>query len=171
MGNYCNRHTILILKINICSAYMGIHPVRMMASSLLHFSLFSFINIAIVTTDFLQNLDLTQKQSPRGVPWKVVLKVCSKFTGKHPCRSAISITLQSNFIEITLRHGVLLQIYCIFSEHLFLKTILSGCFCRLLIFSFYFHDIARIEKLYAVQSVGDYLTLCDTLIILLTCFN
>ena len=47
---------------------MGIHPVRMMASSLLHFSIFSFINIAIVTTDFLQNLDLTQKQSPRGVP-------------------------------------------------------------------------------------------------------
>ena len=34
-----------------------------------------------------------------------VLKICSKFTGKHPCRSAISIKLQSNFIEITLRHG------------------------------------------------------------------
>ena len=24
---------------------------------------------------------------------------------RHPCRSSISITLQSNFIEITLRHG------------------------------------------------------------------
>ena len=34
-----------------------------------------------------------------------VLKICSKFTGEHPCRSAISIKLQSNFIEITLRHG------------------------------------------------------------------
>ena len=37
---------------------------------------------------------------------KAVLKICSKFTGEHPCRSAISIKLQkSNFIEIALRHG------------------------------------------------------------------
>ena len=36
---------------------------------------------------------------------KGVLKICSKFTGEHPCRSAISIKLQSNFIEITLWHG------------------------------------------------------------------
>ena len=36
---------------------------------------------------------------------KGVLKVCSKFAGEHLCRSAISIKLQSNFIEITLRHG------------------------------------------------------------------
>ena len=36
---------------------------------------------------------------------KGVLKICSRFTGEHPCRSALSIKLQSNFIEITLRHG------------------------------------------------------------------
>ena len=36
---------------------------------------------------------------------KGVLKICSKFTGESPCRSAISIKLQSNFIEIALRHG------------------------------------------------------------------
>ena len=36
---------------------------------------------------------------------KGVLKICSKFTGEHTCRSVISIKLQSNFIEITLRHG------------------------------------------------------------------
>ena len=35
---------------------------------------------------------------------KGVLKICSKFTGEHPCRSEISIKLQSNFIEIALRH-------------------------------------------------------------------
>ena len=35
---------------------------------------------------------------------KGVLKICSKFTGEHPCRSAISIKLLCNFIEITLRH-------------------------------------------------------------------
>ena len=36
---------------------------------------------------------------------KGVLKIYSKFTWEHPCRSVISIKLQSNFIEITLRHG------------------------------------------------------------------
>ena len=36
---------------------------------------------------------------------KDVLKICSKFTGEHPWRSVISIKLQSNFIEIALRHG------------------------------------------------------------------
>ena len=34
-----------------------------------------------------------------------VLKIYSKFTGEHPCRSVISINLQSNVIETTLRHG------------------------------------------------------------------
>ena len=36
---------------------------------------------------------------------KVVLKICSKFTGVHPCQSGISINLQSNFTQIALRHG------------------------------------------------------------------
>ena len=36
---------------------------------------------------------------------KGVLKICSKFPGEHPCRSVISIKMQSNFIEITLQHG------------------------------------------------------------------
>ena len=36
---------------------------------------------------------------------KGVLKICGKFIGEHPCPSLISIKLQSNFIEITLRHG------------------------------------------------------------------
>ena len=31
--------------------------------------------------------------------------MCSKFTGKHPCRSLISINLFCYFIEITIRHG------------------------------------------------------------------
>ena len=47
-----------------------------------------------------------QKQSSIGfLRRKGVLKVCSKFIGEHPCRSVISIRLQSNFIEITLLHG------------------------------------------------------------------
>ena len=58
---------------------------------------------------------------------KGVLKICSKFTWEHPCRSVISIKLQSNFIEITFRHGCspvnLLHIF----RHLLLRTPLGGC--------------------------------------------
>ena len=36
---------------------------------------------------------------------KGVLKTCSKFTGEHQCRSAISIKLQSNFVESILQYG------------------------------------------------------------------
>ena len=36
---------------------------------------------------------------------KGVLKKCSKLTGEHPCRNAISINLPSNFIQIALWHG------------------------------------------------------------------
>ena len=47
-----------------------------------------------------------------------VLKICSKFTIELPCPSVISIKLQSNFIEIILRHGCspanLLHIFRIF---------------------------------------------------------
>ena len=47
---------------------------------------------------------------------KGVLKICSKFTGGHPCWNLISIKF------------VLLQICCIFSEHFSLRTPLDGCF-------------------------------------------
>ena len=36
---------------------------------------------------------------------KGVLKICSKFTGEHPYRSMVSMTLLCNFIEIALWHG------------------------------------------------------------------
>ena len=36
---------------------------------------------------------------------KVALKICSKFTGEHPCRRAILIKLLCHFSEIALRHG------------------------------------------------------------------
>ena len=35
---------------------------------------------------------------------KDVLKICRKFTGEHPCRNVNVMKLQSNFIEILLRH-------------------------------------------------------------------
>ena len=34
-----------------------------------------------------------------------ILKICSRFTGEHPCRSVISIKLLCHVIEITFRHG------------------------------------------------------------------
>ena len=41
--------------------------------------------------------------SPRKVLLgKGVLKICSKLPGEHPCRSVISIKLQSDFVEIKL---------------------------------------------------------------------
>ena len=49
-------------------------------------------------------------QNTSGSPPKVflakgVLRICSKFTGEHPCRDAIPIKLQSSFIQIALWHG------------------------------------------------------------------
>ena len=41
-----------------------------------------------------------QRQLRRGA-----LKICSKFTGEHPCQSAVSISLLCNFVEVTLRNG------------------------------------------------------------------
>ena len=35
---------------------------------------------------------------------KCILKICSKFTGEHPCRSVSSVKLLCSFIEIILRH-------------------------------------------------------------------
>ena len=45
---------------------------------------------------------LVRSSHPEMFLRKGVLKIWSKFTGKHPCRSAISIC---NFIEIALQHG------------------------------------------------------------------
>ena len=55
-----------------------------------------------------------QKRRPELFLEKVFLKICSKFT---------ATLLKSHF-----RMGVLLYIYCIFSEHLFLGAPLDGYF-------------------------------------------
>ena len=46
----------------------------------------------------------TRSSPPEVFLRKVVLKICSKFTGERACQRVISIKFQSNFIEITLRH-------------------------------------------------------------------
>ena len=66
---------------------------------------------------------------------KGVLKICSKFTGEHPCRSVISIKLLCNFIKIALRHGCspvnLLHIF----RTTFLRTPLEVCFYKCMVLS------------------------------------
>ena len=59
-----------------------------------------------VTETYFEDLSCGSRSShPDVFLGKVVLKIFSKITGEHPCRSAIPIKLQSNFIGITLRHG------------------------------------------------------------------
>ena len=58
---------------------------------------------------------------------EVVLKIGIKFTGEVPCRSAVSIKLQSNFIDIALRY----ECSPVNLLHIF-RTPLDGCFYELL---------------------------------------
>ena len=61
---------------------------------------------------------------------KGVLKICSKFTGEHLCRSA--------------------KIYCIFSEHLFVRTSLEGCLC---VFSFAKNRVEEIKEMAPIKQL------------------
>ena len=58
----------------------------------------------------------TRSSHPEVFLGKGVLKICSKFTGEHPCRSVISVKLLCNFTETTLR-------LCNFTE----TTLRHGC--------------------------------------------
>ena len=49
-------------------------------------------------------LEIDRSSHPEVFLRKGVLKICSKFTGEHPCRSVISIKLLWNFIEAARRH-------------------------------------------------------------------
>ena len=54
---------------------------------------------------FNSNASLAPYRRPEVFLGKGILKICSKFTGEHQCRSVISIKLQSNVIEIAFRYG------------------------------------------------------------------
>ena len=70
-----------------------------------------------------------QTQHSRGVLRKRCSENVSKFAGELPCQSVISIKLH----EIILRHGCAPVNLFIFSEYIFLKASLEGCFCILLV--------------------------------------
>ena len=61
---------------------------------------------------------VTRSSPPEVFLVKYILKICSKFTGERPCGSAISVKLQSNFIEVTLRHRCSRVNLLHISEHL-----------------------------------------------------
>ena len=64
------------------------------------------LNSKIPSWFFYFFIDMIDRSNPLQVLLeKGILKICSKFTGEHPCRSVISIKSQSNFIEITFWHG------------------------------------------------------------------
>ena len=60
------------------------------------------INIQAVLINAVLCNVIVRSSHPDVFLGKGVLKICSKFTRRHPCWSAISIKLQSNFIEIAL---------------------------------------------------------------------
>ena len=95
---------------------------------------------------------IVQKQPSRGVLRKNVPKISSEFTEEHPCRSVISLKLQSktnnifhsisrkefvtqqllkavtqNFAEKVLHHGLFLWIYSVFT-----KILLTAAFGNIL---------------------------------------
>ena len=94
---------------------------------------------------------LFRSSHPKVFLVKGLLKNCSKFTGEHPCRSVISIKLQSNFIEIALRHGCFLFICCTIAEHLFLGTPLVGCFCLFYRLGIYWATYAQCKPQYTME--------------------
>ena len=93
-----------------------------------------FLNASLWKLEILQKL---RSSHPEVFPGKSVLEICSKLTGEHSCRTAVSTKLQSNFIEIALRHGCspvnLLHVFrTLFlqntSRWLLLKAATSRCF-------------------------------------------
>ena len=52
----------------------------------------------------LRNISF-RRSPPKVFLGKGFLKICSKFTGEHPCQSVVSIKLICKIIEIALRHG------------------------------------------------------------------
>ena len=71
---------------------------------------------------------LLQKQPPRGVPRKRCSEKMPQIYRRTPCRSVISIKLQSNFIEITLRH----RCFPVNLLHIFRTPFLKNTSVRLL---------------------------------------
>ena len=80
-----------------------------------------FINLVLIGLD--------RSSRPEVFLRKVVLRICSKFTGEYSCQSVISIKLLCNFIEIARRHGYSPVNLPHTLRTPFLRTLLDDCFC------------------------------------------
>ena len=89
---------------------------------------------------------------PEVISGKFVLKICSKSTGKHPCRSVILIKLQSDFIEITLRH----RCSPVNLLHIFKTTFVSDHFGTLCIKGLRGSFIQYVRKMFRMKMSGKY---------------
>ena len=81
--------------------------VAELSSHLKHILMFHFntqLMILFYATEICKQIG-GRSSRPEVLLRKGVLKICSKFIGEHPRWSAISIKLQSNFMETALRHG------------------------------------------------------------------
>ena len=88
-------------------------------SSEAKFTNLHFMQCCLLFKHVIQNYKMTHRSSRPDIP----RKRCSK-NKQQIYRSCFATLLKSHF-----RMVVLLQICCIFSERLFLKTPLGGCFC------------------------------------------
>ena len=84
---------------------------------------------------------------------RVVLKICSKFTGEHSCCSSISIKLLCNFIEIALQHG------CspVNLLHIFRTPFLSNTSGRLLPKTIHGWELPRKERFIILHNTAFFL--------------
>ena len=78
------------------------------------------------TPDPKCNFNKVANQPSRGVLRKRSSENLLQIYRRTP-KPKCNFNLQSNFIEIIFSLGVLLLICCLFSEHLFLRTLLDGC--------------------------------------------
>ena len=68
-------------------------------------SVYQILHLRFLDFQYLGHYHSTYRSNhPELFLEKGILNICSKFTSEQPCRSVISIKLQSNVIEITLRH-------------------------------------------------------------------
>ena len=82
------------------------HPYNSSSAFTIILMQYEYLRYIDVVSDLMKNLTAFFRSShPQVFLEKGVPKICSRFTGEHPCQSVISIKLQSNFIEITPRHG------------------------------------------------------------------
>ena len=105
-----NQIPLLCVLINCISAKLVPKMLFWRDKYTLHFSNFLIIDLCNPFSNYWFDITALLKtpfrsSHPDVFLEKSVLKISDKFTGEHPSRSAISIKLLCNFIEIPVRHG------------------------------------------------------------------